>query len=391
MSNMVRDPRKLIPSLFSRSTAPEVLLEAHRALTSANQGLSKLEKEYLETNGKFRNNLLESAARSKGNPGKYKSLGDITANVLSSRVPFDLPNGKAYSFTTKKSNLNGFDFKTIPAHPSSRETVMAAFEDARFAIVNESMSTDHAGTFQDCYDSFKFAEWFDFGRLNADDIASASFDAMPLFKEGMLRSPYERCVFRCRLVHEDTELESIMLIDQSETQTTIMQFRCNGLRNEYVSLLAGVVLRGTDVKGIGKVNEKQQADFSLMLFHEYLGLWTMLNARGVGKVVEEPSEKLNRARARNNKAPLQRVIKVDAARYVTALHETVRMESSGSGATGTGRSPKMHLRRGHMRTYTHDRFAALPSDRRIKWIRPMIINGTGDVDKNRDAYIVRVK
>lgn len=340
---------------------------------------------------------------------------DLTQNIFSIKTPYDLGeasdtahqtfskvNAPDFAAVARKSEEivatrvrkgdYDFDFETVPAHPSSRETFLDAFKNVRFAILNESMTLDAKGTFNDCYKSFTSAEWFDFGKVHADDIAAASMDARELFKAGLLHAPYEVCVFRARLVHSGTEIEVGMLIDTRDDSTMIMQFRSNGLRNEYISLIAGVYLKDGTIKGVGS-KDKQQADFSLMLFYEYLGLWTILNARGVGKIVEEPSEKLNRARARNNKHPLKRVVRVDSARYVTALHETQRIERAGGSTAqgGTGRSPKMHLRRGHMRTYVHDRYKGLPTDQRVKWIRPMIISGTGDIDKNRDAYVVKVK
>lgn len=155
-----------------------------------------------------------------------------------------------------------------------------------------------------------------------------------------------------------------------------MQFRCNGLHNEFLLMQSAVKISPDGARGYGD-------DVHISATTNcYLGLWTILNTRGIEKRVDEPDAKLNAARARNGKPPLQRVTRINGAQYITALRETARMEREGRAPGGERRSPKMHLRRGHLRKYEGERWKT----KKAKWIRPMIIAGTGEIDRNRDGY-----
>lgn len=288
----------------------------------------------------------------------------------------------------RSKEYDDFDFTTVPSIPCTRDHMLAAMHSPRFALFDKSISKDPLATAEAIHDNIKLAQWFDFGRIDADVLADCADDAKPFIKEGLLRAPYDHCVFRMRLTGggDIAEVEQLILVtclpDLPGTfGTTVLVMRTNGPRNEFLSLMYGVVIKGDSVYEVGRAVK----DGSLIAFYEYAGLWSILNTRGVGKEVVVPDAKLERARARSGKPPLGKVVRVDSSRYVTALRETQHMEASG--VKGDRRSPRMHLRRGHMRTFAAERFVGLKGKKR--WIRAMIVGGDIENLANRDSYEVK--
>ena len=304
----------------------------------------------------------------------------------------------AAKYAVKRGAGSEFDFTTLPLKPATRESCLAAIRGSgTFAFVDKKLSKDPANTAAAIADTFERGEWFDFGEIDADDLATAATDALPFFRSGLLKPPYPLCILRVRLSdrEEGKAVELVIVVGErerpdgpdSQMGTVVMSMRQNGLQREYISLLSAVVLNGTTTFSVGDERSSRVAMW------EYLGLWIILNARGVPKVVEEPSEKLNRARSRSGKPPLKRVTRVDSTTYVRALGETKRMEGSGDRT-----SPRTHLRRGHLHHYRSTRFSRLEPGEDImvdadgvkcRWIPPLIVNGTDPA--GRTEYRVRAK
>ncbi len=294
-------------------------------------------------------------------------------------------NTDRFARNAAQGRFRGFDFETCPAKPCSRDDALAAMRADRFCLFNNKMTHGVEQFARGMYENFRLSEWFDFGRVDADALAAAGEDAKPFIAEGLLRAPYQRCVFRCRLAggRDSREIELLLLVVEDLGYTGVFCMRSNGIRNEYLSVMSGIIIKGGDVRGVGPEQIKDQ---HLVTLFEYAGLWSILNTRGVGKAVDEPSEKLNRVRTKAGKEPLRRVTRVDSARYVTALRETVRMERAGE-AVGDRRSPRMHLRRGHMRNLSADRFKGQRG--KAIWIRSMIVGG--DIERVADRQRYEVK
>lgn len=300
--------------------------------------------------------------------------------------------------------VQSFNFNSLPLGPSSRDLVLTNATNKRlsFCFMDRNMTEDGPETRRMLLDVIDTGEWFDFGRVDVDDLTKIASDSHPLFEAGMLRAPYPRCTFRVRLQglnDEDQyrEHETLLVIEDNALihfnnsplgnirGTMISSMRLNGDRCEFASVTSLIAVHGNELKSTTEDGMTARAMFTV-----YLGLWTMLNCRGIDKVIEEPGEKLQRARARNRKPPLKRVHRINSQHYITALRETERVEEieAKSRSEMPMKSRRMHLRRGHLRRYVHDRFAHLPIDRRVQWIEPMIINAddTETKPEKRESY-----
>jgi hypothetical protein len=75
----------------------------------------------------------------------------------------------------------------------------------------------------------------------------------------------------------------------------------------------------------------------------------LLNTRGIAKETVRASDKLNKARIKNNKPIIPPYTKVKSAEYITAIMRTSR--EKGPSKDGHHASPVAHLRIGHWRHY----------------------------------------
>lgn len=90
-----------------------------------------------------------------------------------------------------------------------------------------------------------------------------------------------------------------------------------------------------------------------------LGCWNMLNTKNINKRTVVPDEKLQKARAKKGKLPAAITTYIDTGQYEAAAKATREMAertvSDKAGHDGEGRrSPRMHLRRAHLRHYKSD-------------------------------------
>jgi hypothetical protein len=106
----------------------------------------------------------------------------------------------------------------------------------------------------------------------------------------------------------------------------------------------------------------------------------ILNTRNVERETVEAPPKLQRARAKSNKPPIPAFDRVNTAPYVTAiLTRGQRRKSEPQG--GTHASPQFHIRMGHPRRYTSDRWKAAGG--RSIFIADTLVNAS---DEQREAF-----
>jgi hypothetical protein len=266
----------------------------------------------------------------------------------------------------------------FPPHAAKRNDVLRAVQTLLFTPSKLPVTLEDRHI-----EALKTAEWFDFGRVDDSDgaVSRAANDAMPFAKEWLVNLPFPVTVFRARIgLHtkppEHTESGKILTPeDQREVfhsefiqllmQPTIgaaieiLSFMMLGWEYDSAMLMTHSIGHGNELRVKAGLGFKE--DMAMVEYRMFLSMWLMLNARNMEHRIEEPGDKLNRARAKIGRPPLLRTTYVSAARYAEALTETVRREE------GHRASPCMHLRRAHLRH--------LPGRDRPIPIAAMIING----------------
>lgn len=327
------------------------------------------------------------------------------------------------------------DIACTPRHPVNREKLVERLNpDKLFVGPDGAGSSETLGTAIRSGTLINIAEqseWFDFGRCDVQAALSATHDAVPILVAGLFILPFPQCVFRVRFTavgqsadgmgvttitsSGNDQIEVIYVCQEQQDENVIVPIAMNGLDADFINVYDFIIIKGSTLqaeKGAGK-------DDVLKLYGRlFLGLWVMLNTRNIPSHVDQPDEKLNRARVKSGKEPLRRVTRIDAATYVTALRETERAEREGEATPGGNRrSPKMHLRRAHLRYFTSGRFSKLyrkedfadprftrapagcvrkdgtpvPEGTPVIRIHAMIINARDGVGPKRDAYTVEKK
>lgn len=250
------------------------------------------------------------------------------------------------------------------------------------------------------------AEWFDFGELEADAGVRASLDARPFRRAGLMKPPYNLCVWRTRLSSRDRDpgaslqppRDALLIIIAATPENVDALNRNIGspLTANHDSIVF-VVLTAEDgfTQLVDTIRIKSVLPEALPNMPDaegvyqvhtgmlYDALWLVLNTKGIRKTVDVPDARLNKARARLGRAPLRQVTRIDAAQYMRALDETERMERDGHHA-----SPRMHLRRAHLRWLKAERYSPEAKARPIV-IEATIVNMDSDSVAVRERYEVR--
>jgi len=266
-----------------------------------------------------------------------------------------------------------------PARPVNRDTLIAGLT-AGFRI-RESISEKLLATTlrEEMIDLVGEAEWFDFGEIDEKRLGDTWNDAMPFAKAGLVALPFPICVFRFRLktakgaldvllLCADVDVDRPLLATATGATISVSTFFVGSTMVPYLSDF--FTLCGTHVHSL---DPKDKAAGSAA--HAFLFLWLVLNTKNLDHRVFEPPDKLNKARAKNHKSPLRRVTYIDSSKYGRALDETRAMER----VPGTHASPRMHLRRAHLRHL---------KDGRILSIHATIVNAHMD-PVVRAKYLVR--
>jgi hypothetical protein len=244
------------------------------------------------------------------------------------------------------------------------------------------------------------AQWFDFGDIDVEAVNKAAADAQPFMNENLIVLPYPACVFRMRVKPRATmrhPQERLLVLRQPSPSepTDIYPLAVYGLHGELVRvsdiLTAGKATeKGVSVRSYYNGREESEEEARLRaggMYHIMCALWLIVNTRNINRHTDVPDEKLNRARIKRGQPPLEPVIRVDTNAYITALQATQELEREAAAAgdgTRTHRSPRMHLRRAHLRYYHRGE-----PNQRIVPIHAMIVNGHADMTAAaRDHYKV---
>lgn len=262
-------------------------------------------------------------------------------------------------------------------------------------------------------------EWFSFGEVTQQTLKSQAYRAVEIMGHGLLRMPYPSCVFH----HQTSEpvpphaLESLgtntarmqsfyCVLDGKTAELPagtqegpnrefpdgwflIMEFRIETYHHQKVIFLPRLTVftdyrmgpEGGNYRTAIRADPmglmKKNPDEVNSVCDPVAVLNVILNTKNVAATRVHIDPKLNRARAKQGKAPLRDYTVIDTQRYFAAAKETERM--------GTHASPRMHIRRGHIRH--------LP-DKEI-WINDMIVNAgreatsTASLAVERDHYKVK--
>lgn len=316
----------------------------------------------------------------------------IAAGKLSARKEWmapDAPISTAARLAAAKTRIVQIDFqhrvfcKDIPLGPRvgkagpTRHGILSALSGG-FFLGEKEIKDRQLVTFieNDAASILRDGQWFDFGVIKYGSVGAT--DWTPFAEAGLIDLPYPLTAFRVHLDIADASdvidhLEMVWLAKQERHGEPIEIF------SMIVDALSTEPLAGAHYYKTNKSSlQAHKLTFKDHHSHFFFVLWLILNTKGVGQKTVEPDAKLNKARAKSGKPPIQPYVSVDAQAYVTALRETERMES---GEGGTHASPRPHLRRAHLR---HLRTG------KIVPIMAMIVNGSAGLKlAQREKYVVQ--
>ena len=116
----------------------------------------------------------------------------------------------------------------------------------------------------------------------------------------------------------------------------------------------------------------------------------ILNTRNIERETIAVAAKLNKARAKSGKPPIPPYDRVHTQPYVTAILGSGQRRSAGPG-TGSHASPQFHIRRGHPRHYSAERWKGAAG--KSIFIPDTLVNATEEqraaFKTNRSHYRVR--
>lgn len=227
---------------------------------------------------------------------------------------------------------------------------------------------------EESLDIVRNGEMFEFGDYR---WSGANADWRPFAEAGLIDLPFPRTIFSVcfKYSHEgkDGHFDLMWLAKQpiKGDPISLLCLFVNKDSDEFPLMVAGYHLHSKASLQAHKLS------FNDHISNIFFVMWLVLNTKNIPTERIVPAEKLNRARVKSGKEPLQPYTKIDTEAYVTALRETERMEGEGKG---THASPRPHLRRAHLRHYASG--AIVP-------IMATIVNGNlGLKAAVRDKYVV---
>jgi len=248
----------------------------------------------------------------------------------------------------------------------------------------------------------KSAQQFQFGTVSDKRIKEEAARAGPLIAGGHLDLPYESVIYNYTLAPDDDlgpefQHERIKFCTLAcRMDPALLSNPLPGpfyigadflfapteafhvIRKYAMILTAGVGFQANDLqnKWVGEVIDlptHKDSPFNLVSVADGIASLSMILAtRGIELTRKEPSERVQRSRARKNKNLLPTVTHVNTQKYYHAIENAEK---------GHHASPVPHLRRGHIRRLGEDR---------TTWVRDCIVNcrTLDDASKARDHYEV---
>lgn len=127
-------------------------------------------------------------------------------------------------------------------------------------------------------------------------------------------------------------------------------------------------------------SEEDRHDGAMKVLRFLIGATAMMMSRDIEVAIEPAPAKLNAIRTKKGK------IAVGERRIIRIKPEHRKAYADAATAEREGRSPRMHLRRGHFRTLRHERFGT----ERVVPVAPSIVNGNDDARPLAKTYQVEV-
>lgn len=205
----------------------------------------------------------------------------------------------------------------------------------------------------------------------ADGVLTASWSyGADLSRFGLLRLPFDRCVFQCPVLDEDANVTDWQVLVARQDTTGIRlriywEFAGHGLqRPRFTSFVPNGMIfpsnyRGLDYEALtirdhnalslqildGEMEETIWAERRHLEYTvataSLLAFLGLLAAKGVLREHHEGPKSLNERRLKKGKAPI--------FSFWWVKHDPSFLKLPGVSASGTHAPPRLHLRRGHIR------------------------------------------
>lgn len=240
------------------------------------------------------------------------------------------------------------------------------------------------------------AETFEFKTVSFENLRDEAMTGLEFYANGFFVEPFEDFVFNANIQFKEA-FDRLTIIGTTNPHTIRNIFDLNDHPNadEYFMVIINIldtVIEGNISIVLSVIAVKPQpledhepamtyiytgdrdSDHDLIDPGLFLGLWSILNTKGVELKRRGPSREQHAALLAKGITSARPITYVGVKKYLEAKEEAARMAVKGTHA-----SPRPHLRRGHIR----ERYG-----RKIA-VRPTIVNATlGDAIK-RDKYVVR--
>lgn len=274
--------------------------------------------------------------------------------------------------------------RELPSQPFSRDALARLIirDGVRInASVANRLHYDVGILLNDLHRSVVVGEWFDFGAFTGvpdhevNPLKRFANDAIAACEAGFFRMPHPISIWRARFQSLQRKgIEVAMLVVDDGKHIRSMSGLVTGATTDSWEIEVVIQIPVDDQMAWKSLGNADLAQESATIWR---GLWLMLNTGNLPRRVDEPSEKLIRARKRAGKLPPKRVTHIDAQEYITALVGGGNRPSLPQG--GTHASPIAHVRRGHVHTLRNGV---------KKWFQPMWVAGSPESRLLRDKYRV---
>lgn len=222
--------------------------------------------------------------------------------------------------------------------------LLGSIEELKFMLPDDLF----VGTNELLIESALTGRIFDLGKQNPESFVETAYLGKELFEEGIASLPFQEPWLVTFQVKDNLYRYSVLVFYTHQPgEVCSISFR----HEREGFLIAGVtVFSDKDMEPIRQTSEAETIAMRSLIYN----LVSILNTKGVGWESVPTKARSNKVYRAGYHKP--------SATYFTALRS---YQKGDSKATGTGKSPKPHYRRGHMRT--------LPSGEKT-WVNACLVN-----------------